>query len=134
MWAAGTGSSQTVCQMPETAVYQMPLGLSTCLPRGCRPVSVGSQTATTSSCESDCGFKASVISNVNGSYPPSCVPTDLPLTKTSARQSTAPKWSSNRPPFALDAVDVGKVRRYQSRCSGVSGRFTPESADSSAKG
>ena len=26
MCAAGTGSSQTVCQMPETAVYQMPFG------------------------------------------------------------------------------------------------------------
>ena len=30
----GTGSIHTVCQMPVTAVYQMPFGLSTCLPRG----------------------------------------------------------------------------------------------------
>ena len=43
MLTAGTPSSQTVCQMPETGVYQMPCGLSTCLPRCCRPVSVGSQ-------------------------------------------------------------------------------------------
>ena len=32
--ALGTGSSQTVCQMPVVGVYIMPPGLSTCLPRG----------------------------------------------------------------------------------------------------
>src|ERR1039458_4149663 len=32
---SGTGSSHTVCQMPDTAVYQMLFGFSTCLPRGC---------------------------------------------------------------------------------------------------
>ena len=31
-WTAGTVSSQTVCQMPETGVYQMPPGFDTCLP------------------------------------------------------------------------------------------------------
>lgn len=30
--ASGTGSIQTVCQMPELGVYQMPLGLRDCLP------------------------------------------------------------------------------------------------------
>ena len=45
MYAAGTGSSQTVCQMPVTAVYQMLFGSSTCLPRGCVPRSVGSSHA-----------------------------------------------------------------------------------------
>src|SRR5262245_30559261 len=30
----GTGSIQTVCQMPVTGVYQMPPGRLTCLPRG----------------------------------------------------------------------------------------------------
>ena len=44
MCASGTGSIQTVCQMPVTGVYQMPPGLRTCLPRGCAPASVGSQT------------------------------------------------------------------------------------------
>ena len=44
MYAAGTVSSQTVCQMPVTAVYQMLFGSSTCLPRGCVPASVGSVT------------------------------------------------------------------------------------------
>ena len=34
MYAAGVRSSQTVCQMPVTAVYQIPFGWSTCLPRG----------------------------------------------------------------------------------------------------
>jgi len=47
MWASGTGSSHTVCQMPVVGVYQMPPGRLTCLPRGCSPRSVGSQTATT---------------------------------------------------------------------------------------
>src|SRR6266542_6901000 len=46
---AGTGSSHTVCQIPLTAVYQMLFDCSTCLPRGCGPLSVGSQTLTTSS-------------------------------------------------------------------------------------
>src|SRR4051812_42134110 len=31
---AVTGSSQTVCQIPVTDVYQMPPGRLTCLPRG----------------------------------------------------------------------------------------------------
>src|ERR1017187_1930671 len=38
---SGTGSSHTVCQMPDTAVYQMLFGFSTCLPRGCGPLSLG---------------------------------------------------------------------------------------------
>ncbi len=33
-WAAGTGSSQTDCQIPVTDVYQMPWGRATCFPRG----------------------------------------------------------------------------------------------------
>ena len=47
MLAAGTPSSQTVCQMPEMGVYQMLFGRKTCLPRCCIPVSVGSQAETT---------------------------------------------------------------------------------------
>ncbi len=50
MWSLATGSIQTVCQMPDTAVYQMPLGLSRCLPMAWAPSSVGSYTPTTSSC------------------------------------------------------------------------------------
>ena len=47
--------------MPVTDVYQMPLGRATCLPRGCVPASVGSQTDTTNSC-GPVGFNCSVIS------------------------------------------------------------------------
>ncbi len=47
MCSAFTCSSQTVCQMPVTAVYQMPFGSSTCLPRGASPRSVSSVTMTT---------------------------------------------------------------------------------------
>ena len=32
---AGTGSSQTVCQIPVVGVYQMPFGRSCCFPNGC---------------------------------------------------------------------------------------------------
>ena len=34
MWLFATGSIHMVCQIPLTGVYQMPLGLSACLPRG----------------------------------------------------------------------------------------------------
>ena len=46
MYRCGTGSSQTVCQIPLTGVYQIPPGADVCLPRGCSPRSVGSQTRT----------------------------------------------------------------------------------------
>ena len=39
---AGTGSSQTGCQMPLVEVYMMPCGWSVCLPRGSPASSVGS--------------------------------------------------------------------------------------------
>ena len=48
MWLFATGSIHTVCQMPLTGVYQMPLGFSTCFPRGWYPLSVPSNTRTTS--------------------------------------------------------------------------------------
>jgi hypothetical protein len=41
MWFAATGSSHTVCQIPDAAVYQMPLGLRRCLPIGKRWPSIG---------------------------------------------------------------------------------------------
>ena len=66
MLAALTGSSQTVCQMPLVGVYQMPCGLRTCLPRGCVPASVGSQTPTSNSFAPDL-FSASVMSKLNPS-------------------------------------------------------------------
>ena len=50
MWLFATGSIHTVCQMPLTGVYQMPLGFSTCFPRGWYPLSVPSNTRTTSFC------------------------------------------------------------------------------------
>ena len=67
-WRSGTGSIHTVCQMPLTGVYQIPSGLSFCLPRGCGPSSDGSQTRTTSSLAP--GFKCAVTSNEKGSEPP----------------------------------------------------------------
>src|SRR6476660_6501280 len=42
-----TGSIQTVCQMPETGVYQIPPGFLTCLPRGWTPSFVVNDTPTT---------------------------------------------------------------------------------------
>jgi len=65
----GTGSSHTVCQIPEAGVYQIPFGSRTCLPRGCSPPSVGSHTPTTISFAPS-STNASVMSNVNRSYPP----------------------------------------------------------------
>ncbi len=64
MLTAGTPSSQTVCQMPETGVYQMPAGRSTCLPRCCRPESDGSHTETSNSFSPSC--RAGVISKLKG--------------------------------------------------------------------
>ena len=61
----GTGSSHTVCQIPVTEVYQIPLGSRTCLPRACVHVSVGSHTDTASSCS--CPSASSpVMSKLNG--------------------------------------------------------------------
>jgi hypothetical protein len=67
MRAAGTGSSQTVCQMPVTGVYQMPPGFWICLPRGWLPASVGSQTATTISCGPPSFVSTLVMSKEKGS-------------------------------------------------------------------
>lgn len=47
--ASGTGSIQTVCQMPLVGVYQMPLGLADCLPTAYLS-SVVSFTFTSSVC------------------------------------------------------------------------------------
>src|SRR5512137_831135 len=91
---SGTGSSQTVFQIPETAVYQMDLGLRTCLPCCCQDASVGSQTATTNSFSPSTRWD--VISKLNGRYPPVCLPISSPFTQTVASQSTAPKCSKTR--------------------------------------
>ena len=61
----GTGSIQTVCQIPLTEVYQMPDGFCVCFPRACVQLSVGSVTATTTSCSLP-GERWSVISKLNG--------------------------------------------------------------------
>ena len=107
--ASATGSSQTVCQMPVTGVYQMPSGLLTCLPRGCASASVGSHTRTTSSPLPS--FSASVTSTENGSLPPRCVTSSFPFTQTVASQSTAPKCRRPRSPF--HAAGTSTARRYQ---------------------
>ena len=125
-----TGSSQTVCQMPVVGVYQIPDGLFVCLPRGCVPVSVGSQTATANSCGVP-GSSCSVTSRVKGAYPPRCTSTCFPSIKTVASQSTASKWSrTRRVPHSFGTVTE---RRYQRRSSGFTsphharkGRFDGE--------
>src|SRR5437660_11705986 len=92
----GSPSVHTVCQMPVTGVYQMLLGLVSCLPTGWLPFSVGSHTQTISSC-SPSFFRALETSTVNGSNPPLCSPTSLSLTNTLVCQSTAPKFRCKRP-------------------------------------
>ena len=71
-----TGSSQTVCQMPELAVYQMVLPPGTvmrCLPMGMWADSVGSHTRTMSSCTPAVPLaSASVMSYENLSYLQHC--------------------------------------------------------------
>ena len=47
-YSRGTGSSQTVCQMPDWAVYQILPRSRRCLPRACTPVSERSRTRTSS--------------------------------------------------------------------------------------
>ncbi len=64
MESSGTCSSQTVCQMPETGVYQMPPGSVTCLPWSCQAVSVASVAFTTRVLSP--GLRAAVMSNENG--------------------------------------------------------------------
>src|SRR5262249_40020671 len=134
----GTGSSQTVCQMPVTGVYQIPPGLLTCLPRGCAAPSVGSHTRTSSSFFP--GLSASVMSKENGAEPPLCPSASLspstgisvPLTSTVVCQSTASKWRSTR--LSFHPAGTSNVREYQSTCFEVSCLPTPESADSIGKG
>ena len=70
-----TGSSHTVCQIPELLVYQMldgwREGWRRCLPTGICANSVGSKTLTASSCVPSTppfAARASVMSNENLSY------------------------------------------------------------------
>ena len=77
--SSGTGSIQTVCQIPVTDVYQIPLGSLTCLPRAWVQVSVGSQTETASSCVAR-SPRSSVTSKLNGVYPPLWSPASSPFT------------------------------------------------------
>ena len=74
---AGTLSAHTVCQIPDWAVYQMPPRRSRCLPRAWWPVSLSSWTATTRTLASS--PSASVMSQVNGRYPPVWSPTATPF-------------------------------------------------------
>jgi len=123
MCAAVTGSSQTVCQIPLVGVYQIPCGLRTCLPRGCVPASVGSHTVTSNSLGSK-GYRASVMSNPNPSYPPRCWPISLPLTHTLVSKSAAPKWSRIRRP--RQERGTSNERLYQSRSFSETRFITPE--------
>src|SRR5690606_25096432 len=115
--------------MPVTGVYQIPWGFTTCFPLGWGPSSVGSHTPTVICCLAPL-LRKSVISNENGSKPPSCVPTFLPFTYTAHRQSTAPKCSSTR--CFRSSLEIVISRRYHKELSLPTVRPTPEREDSTA--
>src|SRR5438876_226086 len=127
MYVGGTGSSHTVCQIPEHGVYQIPSGLVVCFPRACVSA-VTSVTSTTTSCSPE-GRSASVMSKEKLSYPPVCLPTSLPFTRTLDSKSTAPKCRITRWDFQF--AGTVNVLRYVllSKCFP-----TPESADSMQNG
>ena len=127
----GTVSNQTVCQIPVTGVYQILLGTWTCLPLGCGPASDGSQTRTRIVCLSPL-ISSSEISKLNPSKPPWWLPARVPLTQTSASQSTAPKCKRVR--LLVRFKDSVSCRSYQSSWSGPTVFCTPERRDSTAKG
>ena len=62
--SSGTVSSQTLCQMPLCAVYQMPPRASRCFPRSWVPASLGSHTHSATSFSPSAS--ASVTSKQNG--------------------------------------------------------------------
>ena len=131
IWILPTGSSHTVCQIPLTGVYQMPLGFVTCFPRDWNPLSVGSRTRTTI-VFLPLVFTAAVISKKNGVNPPLWVPTLMLFTHTSACQSTAPKCSIMFWFFHCDGIL--KSRLYHKALSFPSRFSTPDSCDSTANG
>ena len=128
--ALGTGSSHTVCQMPDTGVYQMPFGSRICLPRGCSPADDGSHADSTSSFAPS--RRKSVRSKENAVEPPAWLPTSAPLSQSVASKSTASKCTSTRWP--CQAAGTVNERRYQRRSLGVTGLPTPESVDSTQNG
>src|SRR5690606_7873778 len=79
IWVLGTLSSHTVCQIPETGVYQIPCGSLICFPRGCGPSLVGSHTLNAISWLLPRLRKLEIL-NEKGLKPPSCRPTCCPLT------------------------------------------------------
>src|SRR5687767_2563616 len=107
----------------------MPCGFFTCFPRGWGPWSEGSQTRTLICCLPDL-FRAVVISNEKGSYPPWCVPTFFPFTYTSHNQSTAPKC--NNTALFLKLAGTVKLLSYHSTLSLPTVLPTPDKADSTA--
>ena len=66
MWAVGTGSAHTVCQMPLTAVYQMPPGLTDLFPARIEG-SIGGVPDGDHDFLRAGGMRASVTSKVKGS-------------------------------------------------------------------
>jgi len=125
-----TGSNHTVCQIPETGVYQIAWGFFTCFPLGIYDSFVGSQTFTTSFWLPD--VKKGVISNLNGTYPPVCVPIFTSFKYISAFQSTAPKCKRIFLPLQLEGIL--KVLLYHNSFSLPNSFCTPERLDSTAKG
>ena len=73
MYRCGTGSSQTVCQIPLTGVYQIPSGARTSACRAAAsPRSVGSQTRTFNVFSPFLCRQAAVTSNVNVQHSRPC--------------------------------------------------------------
>ena len=96
------------------------------------PLSVGSNAETVRSC---CGsdFNASVMSKVNLSNPPSCIPNSRLLTHTRVSQSDASKWS--RILFLRHSSGRRNRRRYHIRWRSVTTiRLMPDNEDSTGNG
>ena len=127
-----TGSSQTVCQMPLVGVYQMPLGLRTCLPRGWVPASVGSQAVTINS------FGAGWLERVGNVEAERVVAAPvladfLAVDPDRGLEIHRAEMQQQRAGPAICA-GTSKVRRYQMRSFSLTGRITPDNADSTGNG
>src|SRR5690606_4594266 len=127
----GTLSTHTVCQIPETGVYQIPCGSLICLPRGCGPSLVGSHTLNAISWLLPRLRKLEIL-NEKGLKPPSCRSTCCPLTYRSHCQSTAPKC---RMTLSLCTFLFNEIVVWYHKAWSFVMRFpTPERADSIANG
>ena len=110
----------------------MPPGLRTCLPRGCVPASVGSQTPTTISCSPsalECVGDVERERVVAARW----LPSSLPLTLDGRLPVDGPEMQQDAPARSTPA-GTANVRRYQRRLSWPTGFITPDRADSTGNG